>query len=83
MNNGGNYGLQGLEGSLTFNLDVTINIPFVGNVSIFNQNFPDPPLSVFPSGGEAGKAIKRNNNTLLGIVDGNYQTLTIKGPVGN
>ncbi len=74
---------RGQEGSLTFNLDVTISIPFIGNVSIFNQNFPDPPLSVFPAGGAAGNAIKRNNNTLLGPIDGNYQTTNIKGPVGN
>ena len=81
--NGGAYGLDGLEGSLTFNLDVTISVPFVGNISIFNQNFPDPPLSVFPSGGAAGNAIKRNNNTLIGPIDGNYQTSNLKGPVIN
>ncbi len=81
--NGGGYGLPGLAGSLTFNLDVTISIPFIGNISIFNQNFPDPPLSVFPAGGAAGSAIKRNSNTLLGPIDGNYQTTNIKGPVIN
>jgi hypothetical protein len=80
---GGSYGLDGLEGTLSFNLDVTISVPFVGNISIFNQNFPDPPLSVFPSGGNAGSAIKRNNNTLIGPIDGNYQTSTLKGPVIN
>ncbi|BDS12069.1 COG1470 family protein [Aureispira anguillae] len=81
--NGGGYGLPGQEGSLSFNLDVTINIPFVGNVSIFNQNFPDPPLTVFPDGGAAGHAIKRNNNLLIGPIDGNYQTTNIKGMIGN
>jgi len=80
---GGDYGVDGTDGSLTFNLDVTINIPFVGNVSIFNQNFPDPPLTVFPAGGEAGNAIRRNGNTLIGVIDGNYQTNSIKGAVGN
>lgn len=81
--NGGAYGLPGQEGSLSFNLDVTINVPFVGNVSIFNQNFPDPPLTVFPAGGLAGNAIKRNNNPLIGPIDGNYQTTNIKGMIAN
>ena len=80
---GGGYGANGLDGSLTFNLDVTISIPFVGNVSIFNQNFPDPPLSVFPAGGDAGMAIKRNGNVLIGPLDGSYQTADLKGIVGN
>lgn len=81
--NGGAYGQPGQDGSLSFNLDVTINIPFVGNVSIFNQNFPDPPLTVFPPGGLGGSAIKRNSNTLIGPIDGNYQTTNIKGLIGN
>lgn len=81
--NGGAYGQAGQDGSLTFNLDVTLSLPFVGNISIFNQNFPDPPLSIFPPGGLAGSAIKRNSNTLIGPIDGNYQTTNIKGVVGN
>lgn len=80
---GGGYGLPGLEGSMSFNLDVTISVPFIGNISIFNQDFPDPPLTVFPAGGAAGMAVKRNNNTLIGPIDGNYQTTNIKGAVGN
>ncbi len=81
--NGGTYGRVGQAGSLNFNLDVTINIPFVGNTSIFNQSFPNPPISNFPAGGDAGFAIKRNGNTLVGPIDGNYQTTALKGPVGN
>ena len=80
---GGAYGVDGAEGSLTFNLDVTINIPFVGNVSIFNQNFPDPPISVFPAGGTAGFSVRKNGNTLIGIADGYYLTNNYKGNVGN
>jgi hypothetical protein len=81
--NGGEYGQDGQSGTLSFNLDVTINIPFVGNTSIFNQNFPDPPISTFPAGGQAGFAIKRNGNTLIGPIDGNYQITSLRGPVGN
>lgn len=81
--NGGDYGLNGQSGTLSFNLDVTINIPFVGNTSIFNQTFPDPPISNFPAGGQAGFAIKRNGNTLIGPIDGNYQITSLRGPVGN
>lgn len=81
--NGGAYGQPGSSGTLTFNLDVTINVPLVGSISIFNQNFPDPPLSTFPAGGLAGFAIKRNNNTLVGLIDGNYQTTNVRGEVGN
>lgn len=76
--NGGEYGIDGLEGSLLFNLDVEL----VG-LSIFNQNFPDPPLQVFPAGGQAGYAIDKNGNVLLGVLDANYQTTNIKGVVGN
>ena len=76
--NGGGYGLDGLAGSLTFNLDVAI-----AGFSVFNQNFPDPPLQVFPLGGQAGYAIKRDGNVLQGIIDANYQTTNIKGVVGN
>lgn len=80
---GGNYGQQGQEGNMSFNLDVTISVPFIGNISIFNQTFPDPPLTVFPDGGAAGSAIKHQGNVLIGPADGNYQTTNIKGTVGN
>lgn len=80
---GGDYGLPGQAGSLTFNLTVAISVPLIGTITILNQNFPDPPLSVFPAGGAAGIAIKRNGNTLIGVIDGNYQTTNIKGPVMN
>lgn len=81
--NGGDYGLAGQPGSLFFNLTVTINVPIVGTVTLINQNFPNPPISNFPAGGVAGNAIKHNGNTLIGIIDGNYQTTNVKGQVGN
>lgn len=76
--NGGGYGLDGLAGSLTFNIDLAV----VG-LSVFNQNFPDPPIQVFPPGGQAGQAIRKNGNVLQGVLDANYQTTNIKGVVGN
>lgn len=76
---GGGYGIDGTTGTLYVN--VAISLPFVG--TIFNQNFPNPPISVFPGGGEAGMAIKRNGHPLSGYVDGNYQNFQIKGEVGN
>ena len=81
--NGGDYGLPGQAGSLFFNLRVTVQVPIVGTVTLINQNFPNPPLTVFPAGGAAGNAIKHNGNTVIGIIDGNYQTTNVKGVVGN
>lgn len=76
---GGEYGQNGTSGNISVNFRVTV--PIVG--TIFNQSFPDPPVSNFPAGGAAGNAIKRNNNPLNGLIDGNYQTNTIKGVIGN
>lgn len=76
--NGGDYGLAGGTGVVFVNIDVAV--PLIG--SIFNQNFPNPPPTNLPAAGEAGMAIKRNGNSLIGIIDGNYQTLFIKGLVG-
>lgn len=75
---GGNYGLQGGTGVIFVNVDVSV--PILG--SIYNQNFPDPPPAIIPPGGLDGMAIKRNGNTLIGVVDGNYQTTFLKGRVG-
>ncbi len=76
---GGDYGRDGDVGILFVNVDV--QVPFLG--SIFNQNFPDPPPTNLPAAGQAGMAIKRFGNPLISIIDGNYQTLSIKGAVGN
>lgn len=77
--NGGNYGMAGQTGVLFVNLDVAVQ--FFG--SIFNANFPDPPPSLLPAAGQPGMAIKRFGNQIISIQDGNYQTLSIKGEVGN
>lgn len=76
---GGDYGQDGDVGILFVNVDV--QVPFLG--SIFNQNFPDPAPTNLPAAGQAGMAIKRFNNQLISIIDANYQTLNIKGAVGN
>ncbi|MEM0996040.1 MAG: hypothetical protein AAGN35_03125 [Bacteroidota bacterium] len=76
---GGGYGQDGQVGVLFVNVDVAVQ--FIG--SIFNQNFPDPPPSLLPAAGQAGMAIKRFGNLLISIQDGNYQTLNLKGEVGN
>lgn len=76
---GGGYGEDGDTGILFVNVDVSV--AFIG--SIFNQNFPDPAPTNLPAAGQAGMAIKRFNNLLINIIDANYQTLNIKGEVGN
>lgn len=76
---GGEYGLAGDVGILFVNIDVSVS--FLG--SIYNQNFPQPAIQNLPAAGQPGMAIKRFNNPLISIIDGNYQTLTIRGVVGN
>lgn len=80
---GGGYGEPGTSGTLFVNVNVAISIPFVGTVTLFNQNFPDPPPTGFPAGGNAGNAVKRNGNNLIGFGDGYYQSGAIKGTIGN
>lgn len=76
---GGEYGLPGDTGVVFVNVDVTV--PFVG--SIFNGNFPDPPPSILPIAGQAGKAIRRFGNPLIGILDGFYLSTSLRGEVLN
>lgn len=73
---GGDYGIAGTSGSLTFVIGVTV--PIIGTINLAN-----PTITNFPPGGAAGNAIKRNGNTLNGLPDGNYQLNTIKGIIGN
>lgn len=78
---GGNYGVDGLPGTLTVNVLAQVTIPFVGNVTLLNQNFPNPPPTGFPAGGTAGAAVRKNGQTLIGLNNGNYQTTNIRGRV--
>lgn len=73
---GGDYGVDGTSGSLTFVIGVTI--PIIGTINVAN-----PTITNFPAGGTAGNAIKKNGNTLNGLPDGYYQLNTIKGLIGN
>ncbi|MCB9232892.1 MAG: hypothetical protein H6581_14565 [Bacteroidia bacterium] len=75
---GGNYGEPGTSGNVYVNVQVAV--PFLG--TIFNQNFPNPPVSSFPPGGQPGMSVKRFNHTLIGLFDGNYLTPFIKGAIG-
>lgn len=78
---GGGYGIDGFAGTLTVNVRAQISVPFVGTVTIFNQNFPNPPPAGFPAGGTAGAAVKKNGNTLIGINNANYQNNSMRGRV--
>lgn len=73
---GGDYGVDGTSGSLTFVIGVTI--PIIGTINVAN-----PSITSFPPGGTAGNAIKKNGHQLNGLPDGYYQLNTIKGTIGN
>lgn len=81
--NGGAFGQQGLPGFIDVEIEVCVSIPIIGNMCI-----PIPiPGGLLPFYGPTsqlpGKAIKRNNNSLVGPIDGNYNGAQIKGLVGN
>lgn len=77
--NGGGYGLPGTSG--TMNVDVCATLPLIGQLCF--GPFPNPPYSNTVSpGGAAGNAVKRNGNTLIGLLDGYYQVFQIRGQVG-
>lgn len=75
---GASYGLDGTDGSLFANIQITV--PFLG--TIVNTNVPNPPPTLFPPGGIGGHAIKRNSFPLQGLPDGNYQIFSIRGIIG-
>ncbi len=83
--NGGAYGYPGTQGTfaVALNASITVNIPFIGPVTIpviQNLNLPIPITT--PPPGQAGFAIKRNGNP-VNIPDNNYNTSFLKGRVGN
>lgn len=82
---GGAYGFPGGQGTfaVTLSASVTINIPFIGPVTVPIVNNVNIPIPVpIPNGGPAGYAIRRNGNN-CNIPDNNYNTSFLKGPVGN
>lgn len=80
--NGGAFGQQGTAGYLNLTLAVAISVPIVGTITI-PIPIPGGLLPAYgPASGSAGNAIKRNGNRLIGLADGSYSTLFIKGNVG-
>lgn len=82
--NGGGYGYPGTQGyfSLTVSASITINIPFIGTVTIpVVNNIPIPAPIPTPAPGTAGYAIKRNGFS-SSIPDNFYNTSFLKGQVG-
>jgi len=81
---GGGYGEDGQAGYLFVNVLVQIGAPVVGTITLYDQDFPDPPNTNFPVGGTAGFAVKRNGHSLLGsFIDGYYLSGAMKGYIGN
>jgi len=78
---GGPYGLPGSQGVFSVTLTGSFT-PIIGpTISLGPFSVPIPvPM---PLAGAAGYAVKRNGNLLNGIPDNNYQTIFIKGQVGN
>lgn len=82
--NGGGYGYPGTQGyfTLTVSASVTINIPFIGPVTIpVVNNVPIPTPVPPPPVGQPGYAIKRNGNA-TNISDNFYNTAFLRGQVG-
>jgi hypothetical protein len=73
---GGDYGLPGTSGQLE--IQVSATVPLLGTI-----NIPTPPITNFPPGGNAGYAILRNNQDLIGLPNGNYQLNNLKGIIND
>ena len=71
---GGDYGQAGQGSTATLGIDIGLNVPFIGNVSIYQGSFPISTAS----GGLPGLAIKTNNNPTVNLVTPN---IYIKGNV--
>lgn len=81
---GGAYGYPGTQGyfSLTVSASITINIPFIGPITIpVVNNVPIPTPVPPPTPGSPGYAIKRNGFT-TNIPDNFYNTTFLRGQVG-
>lgn len=82
---GGAYGYPGTQGAfqVTISISVSVNIPFVGPVTIPVVNNLNIPIPVpVPAAGNGGHAIKHNGNT-INIQDNFYNSSFLKGQVGN
>ncbi|MGB1315250.1 MAG: hypothetical protein ACPG4Y_04465 [Chitinophagales bacterium] len=72
--NGGDYGQAGTGSNANIGIDIGLNIPIIGNLSIYQGNFPIGAAN----GGLPGLAIKTNSNQTINLVTPN---LYIKGAV--
>lgn len=61
--NGGNFGQQGGPGTGSATIDVSLTVPIIGNIPLFNGSF----TLISSAGGAAGLAIKTNNNQILNL----------------
>lgn len=78
---GGGYGQQGTQGYIDVDLEVCVGVPIIGNICI-----PIPIPGGFlpfygPTSAAPGLAVKRNNNPLVGLPDGPYNSTQVKGLV--
>jgi hypothetical protein len=75
---GGGFGQRGGDatGTAGANIQVVVTIPFVGSVTLFNQTVSGS--LGFSQGGDAGIAIKTNNNPTIDLITPNF---LIKGIV--
>lgn len=76
--NGGGFAQGGGTGVCTLNIQICINIPFLGTICPVNTTIN---VANGGAGGSPGLAIKRNANPLTGIADGSYYGFQIKGTV--
>ncbi len=82
---GGDYGYPGTQGQfgLTIDVSVTVNIPFVGPITIPVVQGINIPIPIpTPAAGNGGFAIKRNGND-CSIPDNLYNNSNLRGEVGN
>ncbi|MDZ4844086.1 MAG: hypothetical protein SH857_00905 [Chitinophagales bacterium] len=81
---GGEYGYPGTQGTfqVTISISVTVNIPFVGPITIPIVNNLNLPIPVpVPLPGNGGYAVK-HNGFITNIPDNTYNTSFLKGRVG-
>ena len=71
---GGDFGQSGGDGIGAATLSLGASVPIVGNINLYNGNFP----LVSSNGGAPGNAIKTNSNTVIDLVTPNNY---IKGSV--
>lgn len=78
---GAPFGQTGTPGYIDVDLEVCVDIPIIGTICI-PIPIPGGILPFYgPTSGDPGKAIRRNNNPLIGLPDGTYNSSQVKGVV--